>query len=155
MATEGDFLNERNVRVIVLLHPSCSVTRDELLALLSEMGIDSAQVTIIEPADIGECGDIDGTPVIIPLDDGNCSAPELEAVARQCGAAGGRVTVLFSPDCAFEGLHPIADKYGSQCDWSAVRLKGCISGDDDNPRGATGAPTTWSEASEVKCGSKR
>lgn len=155
MATEADLPDEQDNKVIVLLHPNCSVTTDDLLALLSASGIDPAPVTIVEPADVGECGDIDCTPVIIPLDDGICNDPELETVARQCGAAGGRVTVLFSPDCTFQGLHPIADKYGTQCDWSAVRLKTCISGDVEIPHDATATPTAWSEASEVKCGRKR
>jgi hypothetical protein len=151
MATDYEVILGNDGKVIVVLHPACKITRDDILALLGEMGIDSAKVSFVEPDGLAGCGELDGSPVIIPIDNGTCELPELEGVGRQCGTAGGRVIVLFGPDCSYDGLHPIADKYGTQCDWSADRLKGCISGGVDAPRGADGTPADRPTPHEVKC----
>lgn len=151
MATDFEVIPGQDGAVVVVLHPACNIAKEDILALLAEMGIEPAKVSFVQHEEIAECGDLDDTPVIIPVDNGTCELPELEAVGRQCGTAGGRVIVLFGPECGYDGLHPVADKYGTQCDWSAERLKGCVSGGADAPRDSGGAPADRPEAHEVKC----
>ena len=155
MAMGYEVLTGKDKRVVVVLHRTCRIAKEDILALLAETGIDPSDVTFVEPENIADSGELDGTPVIIPIDDGTCELAELEGVGRYCGTSGGRVIVLFGPDCHYDGLHPIADKDGTQCDWSAAHLKGCIAGDEDSPQGPAGTPVDWSAASEVKCRSKR
>jgi len=151
MSSDYQVATTQEGRIIVLLHPDCEIGRDEVLALLRELGVDASTVTFVEPDRIADCGDLEGAPVIIPIDNGSCDIPELENAARYCGDAGGRVAVLFGSGYSYEGLHPIADKYGTQCGWSIDQLRDCVFGDVDAPRDATGRPADRSEAREVKC----
>ncbi len=151
MANEYELIPGKDGVIVVVLHPACKISKEDILALLAEMRIDPANVRFVEPEGVPGCGDLDGTPVVIPVDDGTCDLPEIVGVGRQCGTSGGRVVVLFGPECGYQGLHPVADKYGTQCDWSADRLKGCVSGGADAPRDSGGAPADRSEPHEVKC----
>jgi hypothetical protein len=151
MATGYDVFTVKSGRIVVVLHPTCTISKQDILALLVEGGFDQSVVTFVEPANIIECGDLSGVPVIVPLDDAICDLPELESIGRQCGAADARVVILFGPECSYEGLHPIAEKYGTQCDWSADRIKGCVEGESEAPRDAAGERAQRSEAREVVC----
>ncbi len=151
MAKGYEVLVGKGGRLLVVLHRACQITKGEILALLAEAGIDPATVTFVEPEGVAECGDLGDAAVIIPLDDVACDKPELESVGRQCGTAGARVVVLFGPACSFKGLHPIADRYGTQCDWSAERLNGWIGGEEDVPRDPTGNSAKRPAAREVVC----
>lgn len=150
MATEYQ-LRIDNGQVVVVLDQHCQISRDELLALLAEAGINPDDVIFVEPDALAELGDLAGVPVIIPVDDDTCELPQIETAGRQGGTSGGRVVVLFGPDCQFEGLHPVAANYGTQCHWSPEAVRGCVSGDADQPRDATGKPAEWAGAQEVKC----
>src|SRR5947209_4331871 len=95
-------------RVFVILHPSCAITKKAILALLAELGIDEAAVIFLRPEEMAEyCTDIEDVPVVIPIDQASCDAPELDAAGRQCGQAGGRVIVLFGDGFSHQGLHPV------------------------------------------------
>ena len=155
MAADYEVIPGKDGVVIVVLHRACKIAREDILALLSEAGIDPAKVKFVEPEDVPDCDGLEGATVIIPVDDDTCELPELEDVGRQCGTAGGGVVVLFGPDCGYEGLHPIADKYGTQCDWSPDGLKDSISDGADAPRDSSGRPAERPDAHEVKCGNKR
>ena len=152
MATGYEVLEGKCGRVLVVLHRNCRITKAEILALLTEAGVDPATVTFVEPEGIAKCGDLSDATAIIPLDDAVCDEPELESVGRHCGTAGAEVVVLFGPDCNYKGLHPIAAGYGTQCDWSAERLKGCVAGEGDAPRDPAGKLTERPAPREVKCG---
>lgn len=151
MAEEYNVTLGNDGKVVVMLSPACKVGKEEILALLRELGWDASNVVFVEPDQVGECGDLKKVPVIIPIDEAICDLPELNEAGRQCGNAGGHLIVLFGPGYSYEGLHPIADKYGTQCGWSADQLKDCISGEANPPRDAAGAPAERSEAREVKC----
>jgi hypothetical protein len=140
-------------RVLVVLHPTCAITKEAILALLAEMGIHEKAVIFLSPEDVAEhCTELGNVPVVIPVDQACCDAPELEAAGRQCGQAGGRVMVVFGNNFAYEGLHPIAEKYGNQCGWSASQLEGCANGPKAaSPHSSAGRPITRPEAKQVEC----
>jgi hypothetical protein len=137
--------------LIVVLHPKCKISRDEILALLRGLGFDTSKVAFIEPDQAEQCEGLEGTPVIIPIDETTCRLPELDQAGRHCGQAGGRVIVLFGPDYSHEGLHSIADKYGTQCGWSADQLSVRISGQTDQPCTPTGTSKKRTNAKQVNC----
>lgn len=151
MAIGYEVLTGKNGRIVVVLYPTCTISKADIMALLAEGGLDLTIVEFVEPDNIADCGDLGGTSVIIPLDDAICDRPELESVGRLCGTAGARVVILFGSECSYDGLHPVADKYGTQCDWSADRLKGCVEGKADAPRDPGGKLAERSEAREVIC----
>lgn len=139
-------------RVLVILHPTCAITKEAILALMAEFGIDEAAVVFLLPEEAANCGDIEDVAVVIPIDQANCDAPELEVAGRQCGQAGGRVVILFGEDFPFEGLHPVAEKFGTQCGWSADRLEACLTSPDlAPPRSSGGAPVARPLSEQVKC----
>lgn len=139
-------------RVFVLLHADCRISKKRILALLQEAGIEETDVTFLALAEIDECPDLGHAVVLIPIDAAVCHSPELEDAGRHCGQAGGRVVVLFDSDFPYEGLHPLAEKYGTQCGWSASQLGPCLLGSEPTePRTATGKPAIRPRAGPVKC----
>lgn len=138
-------------RVFVLLHRGCKIAQDKILALLQELGVDASQVTFVEPDQLSDNASLEQACLIIPIDQEPCDLPEVDNAGRTCGQAGGRVVVLFGPDYSHDGLHPIAEKYGTQCGWSADQLKDCIIGGADAPRTASGAPAKRSRVGQVNC----
>src|ERR1700689_5144025 len=93
-------------RVLVILHPSCAISKAAILALLAEVGVNEATVVFLLPEDAANCQGLDEVPVLIPIDQACCDAPELDAAGRQCGQAGGRVIIVFGEAFPFSGLHP-------------------------------------------------
>ena len=88
----------------------------------------------------------------MPIDQACYDAPEIDAAGRQCGQAGGRVIVLFGEAFPYEGLHPVAEKYGTQCGWSSDQLDALIKNPDlTPPRGGDGTPVTRPKSEQVKC----
>lgn len=154
MADDFEVHKMKNGNVIVVLHPTCALTKKAILVLLAELGIDESAVIFLLPTEVSEhSGSIGDLPVVIPVDEASCDLPELEATARQCAQAGGRVIVLFGDDFAYEGLHPIADKYGSQCAWVPSDLQECFKAPvSAAPRASSGKPVARPEANQVKCG---
>jgi hypothetical protein len=139
-------------RVLVILHPACAISKQAILALLAELGIDEATVIFLLPEETANCGDINDVPVVIPIDQASCDAPELDAVGRRCGQAGGRVIILLGEAFPYGGLHPIAEKYGTQCGWSAAQLGACVGRTDlASPRSSGGTPVTRPKSNQVKC----
>jgi hypothetical protein len=138
-------------RVLVILHPSCAISKEAILALLAEVGVDEATVVFLLPEDAANCDSLDEVLVLIPVDQASCDAPELEAAGRQCGQAGGRVIIVFGESFPFEGLHPVADKYGTQCGWSADQLDACVKRPDLTPLSSGGAPVARPKSEQVKC----
>lgn len=140
-------------RVLVILHPSCAITREAILALLAELGVEEAAVLFVSPEEVNEhCPDVDDVPVVIPIDQTICDAPELDAAGRQCGDAGGRVIVVLDDGFRYQGLHPIAENYGTQCGWSAAQLRDCVKNPKSTARDSDGAKVNHPSATQVKCG---
>ena len=153
MADDFEILEMKDGRVLVILHPTCAISKEAILALLAELGVDRVAVTFLLPEEVAEhCTGIDDVPVVIPIDQASCDALELDAAGRQCGQAGGRVIVLFDEGFPYEGLHPIAEKYGTQCGWSAGQLKDCVKDPvTAPPRNSGGTPVARPKSDQVKC----
>lgn len=137
--------------LIVVLHPKCGISREEILALLAGLGLDTSEVAFVEPDQAENCEGLQGVPVLIPIDEMTCNLPELDQAGRHCAQAGGRVIALFGPDYSHDGLHPIADKYGTQCGWAVDQLSVRISGQTDEPCTSTGAIKMRTSAKQVDC----
>ena len=151
MAVDYDVTQGPGGRLFVLLHRGCKVSREEILALLEEAGFDPSKVTFLEVSEDLDCSGFGAASVIIPVDDESGDLPELD----QAGRCSGHVVVLLGPGCSFEGLHPLADKYGRQCGWTPEQLRDCLSSEGDFVRDATGAPADRPKVFEVKCRRKR
>jgi hypothetical protein len=109
-------------------------------------------VVFLLPEEVANCDGIDDVPVVIPIDQASYDAPELDAAGRQCGQAGGRIIILFGEAFPYEGLHPVAEKYGTQCGWSAGQLDACVKSPDlAPPRSSGGTPVTRPKSEQVKC----
>jgi hypothetical protein len=70
---------------------------------------------------------------------------------RHCGQAGGRVILVFGEAFSYEGLHPIADKFGTQCGWSAGLLGACVKSPKSAPLSSKGAQVARPKTEQVKC----
>lgn len=141
-------------KVIVIIRPGAAVDKDAITALLVECGVDPSAISFVEPAEIERCGEIVGVPVIFPVDATTSDAPDLEICAGHCAQAGGTVVVVFDQGFPFEGIHPIAADYGTQCGWSPDQLAPRIAPDADcPPLESSGRPVERSRARQVKCGS--
>ena len=152
MAGDFEVSKGKDGRIFVVFHPGCKIDRDRILELLSEAGIDPALVVFIGPEEICEISELNGVPVVFPLDEGICDATELDEAARHCGQAGGSVIAVFGEGFAYDGLHPIAEKYGTQCGWSAETIKKKVAGDDsEGPTDGTGSKLKRPSAGQVNC----
>ncbi|MGV1683745.1 hypothetical protein [Sphingopyxis sp. NJF-3] len=139
-------------RIFVILHVSCTASRDDILKLLEVAGIERDKVTFLETDDARDFTELDDAVVLIPINGETCDVPELEDVGRQCGQAGGRVVVIFEEGFAFSDLHPIAEKYGTQCSWSGEDLGQCVSGKDpERASDSEGNPVPRSGVKQVNC----
>lgn len=143
---------EKDGRIFVVLAPACQIEKGKILDLLSEFGIDVSAVTFLSPDEVENCSDFEDAPVIFPLDQWTCDLPELDAAGRYCGQVGGRVIVLFDDGFPYAGLHPIAEKYGTQCGWSVDELAPRIlNSEADDPSSGSGTPVARPKAGQVKC----
>jgi len=140
-------------RVIVILHPACAISREAILALLAQLDIEPSSVVFVLSEEAEALGDLQGVPVIFPIDQPICDTPELDLAGRQCAQAGARVIVLLGEDLAYEGLHPIAEKYGTQCGWAADQLDTCLSSHSAPapPKSSSGVLVARSKSQQVKC----
>lgn len=152
MPNDFEIRKTEDGRVLVILHPACAISKEAILALLAELDVDEATVVFLQPQEVANCTGIDDVPVVIPIDQATCDAPELDAAGRQCGQAGGHVIILFGEAFLYEGLHPVAEKYGTQCGWSAAQLHACVKGPDlPPPCSSGGTPVTRPKSNQVKC----
>ena len=154
MADEHMIVRNADGSVMVILHPACGVSREAILELLLEAGVKASAVTFIEPAQAQDVEAGEGPDcIIIPVDQSVSDAPELDEATRRCSQGGGSVVVVFGEGFSPTGLHPIAEKYGTQCGWSARELAPRISGSphDGGPLDASGKSVSRSTTSQVKC----
>ncbi|WP_298330391.1 hypothetical protein [Asticcacaulis sp.] len=154
MPSDFNIYKKSDGRVIVIIHSACAISIETILALLMEAGVDKEKVTFLRPDEVGDCVGIGmaDLPVVIPVDQENCESSELDIAGRLCGQAGGRVIVLFGEAFPYTGLHPIADKYGNQCGWSADELTALLQKPEfAPPRDSSSAPVTRPHPSQVKC----
>jgi hypothetical protein len=152
MSDDFEIRKTEDGRVLVILHPACAISKEAILALLAELGVDEAAVVFLLPEEAASCKGIEDVPVLIPIDQASCDAPELDAAGRQCGQAGGRVIILFGDAFPYGGLHPVAEKYGAQCGWSADQLGACVKSRDLAPAlSSSGTPVIRPKPAQVKC----
>ena len=151
MSSAFETVTLKDGRVLVILHPACGISKEDILALLVELGVNPDLVTFLQPQETVDF-DLDAVPVVIPLDQASCDAPEVEEAGRRSAQAGGRVIVLIGPGFPYTDLHPLAEKYGAQCGWSAAQLGPCMSdAEPPAPRSHDGTPIARPEAGQVKC----
>ncbi len=152
MAEDFGIVEGANGRIFVILDPTCGVEKSRILELLSEMGVDPSAVIFMDPSEACELTDLQDDTILIPLNEETCNAVELDDAARHCGQAGGGVVVVFAAGFPYEGLHPIAEKYGTQCGWSADELNTIIDGEAaDSPTDGTGSRRKRPSAEQVTC----
>lgn len=140
-------------RVVVLIHPNLTIDREKVVALLVECGTDPSNISFVDPAELEHVDDLNGVPIIVPIDKSMCDEPGIEDGARHCAQSGGSVIVVFCEGFEFEGLHPIAADYGTQCGWSPDQLAPRLKPQADcPPLQPSGEPVGRSSARPVKCG---
>lgn len=152
MAEGFEALETQAGRIVVVLHPGCTASREQILDLLEQAGVDRSNVTFVSPEEACELSGLEAATIVIPLNAESCEAPELENAGRHCGQAGGNVVVIIEGGFGYPGLHPIAEKYGTQCSWSADDLERCISSEGEaEPRDSEGKPVSRSSGKQVNC----
>jgi len=142
----------KNGQVFVILHHDCKISKQEIMELLSNSGVSAELISFLTLEEADSVEKLDNVPIIIPLDITVCDLPELENAARSCGSAGGQVITVFGPNFSYDGLHPIAEKYGNQCGWASDDLATCISGNkSEKPKSSTGDDVGRGKKSQVDC----
>ncbi len=139
-------------KVIVVILKECKISKEAIIELLRLAGIAEANIEFFDEDTLQECPDLSDTNVIIPISSEVCELPTLDEVGRHLANAGGRVVALLGDGFAYEGLHSIAEKYGTQVGWSPLRLKECISSSEPiEPTGPFGAPVRRPKGRQVDC----
>lgn len=154
MSTGFEVKKTKGGKVAVILHPKCKIAKSAILELLAKAGIRQEDVIFVRPEDVGSLGEIADLRILIPIDEVVCSDEALVAVGRQCagGTISARVIVLIGPGFEYQKLHPIAEGYGTQCDWSAERLKECLDASvTPEPRRSDGATISRPRGKQVDC----
>lgn len=139
-------------RVVVILHPICKISREEIIKLLEAAGVDVSIVEFIEPGLIENCEELSGVPIIIPVDDENLDDKTLEQAAGFCATIGGGIIVLCGDEVDDTKLHPIARMYGTQIGWSPENMSGCLTNPKQaNPKDSTGETIVRPKSNPVRC----
>jgi hypothetical protein len=141
-------------RVLVLRHPDCTIPQDAILDLLRSAGVDVITVLFAELTTILD-NDIDpnNDRCLIPIDAKVCEDPSILDAGRQCAQSGCPVVVVFAEGFEYQGLHPVANGYGTQCGWSADDLRDRLTGliETATPVDAFGSAIKREDVNQVKC----
>lgn len=152
MAKEYEVKMHSDGRIIVILHEECNISREEILSLIREAGLDLQRVIFLTPEDALSCETLENASVIIPLDSETCNAADLESAAQHCVNAGARIIAVFGPGFSYTALHPIADKYGTQCGWSSSALSSrIVESNTDHPLDSTDSKLKRADSKQVIC----
>jgi len=139
-------------KVIVVILKECKIGKEAIIELLRLAGIAEANIEFFNEDTLLECPDLSDTAVIIPISSEVCELSTLDDVGRHLANAGGRVVALIGDGFDYEGLHPIAEKYGTQVGWSPLRIKECISSSKPiEPTDPAGKPITRPKGRQVDC----
>jgi len=140
-------------RILVIIHPNCQITHAEIEKLLVLAGIN---LDCVEFIPIGEVDTLEkleeGTPIIIPVDQGLVDDSSIQESAMVCANIKGQVISIFGPGVSFEGLTNVADNYGTQISWNPQTLNICIvSPDKASPTDSSGKKKKRTKAGQVNC----
>lgn len=139
-------------RMFLVLLAGCGVEKETVLALLVQAGLAVEDVEIIALDDLLQRDDIDDAVVLVPVDAAVCDAPELDQLGRQCGSAGADFVILLAPEFHFPRLHPVTEKWGTQCGWSVRDLAACLpQGGTAPPRSSSGTRLRQSQHRSTRC----
>lgn len=139
-------------KVVVFVRRGCSVNEAEIKKLLSDAGLDQEDFVIEhDDSHITELDPI-GLTLVVMIDKHVCDDEELEAITRKLSSAGSTVIAVFADDFEYQGMHPIAEKYGTQCAWSPTELAEKISATTQStPTDTTGSRVRRADAKQVDC----
>lgn len=153
MADDFEIFEDGRGSVLVMLHPDAAISREEIIKLLVQAGVDPDAIAFVEPNDVDEA-DAEGRCVVIPIDRNVADAPELVEAARGCAQSASGVVVVFGAGFEHPGLHPIAAGYGTQCGWSPTELQPCLKQDEGSglaPTDSGGDAVDRPRPSQVNC----
>ena len=137
---------------VIVVREGCAVSEEHVQKLLSDAGLDLADFAI---EDDDSClTELDPTdlPVVVVIDETVCDDEELEVIARRFASAGASIIAVFARQFEYEGMHPIAEKYGTQCAWSPMELAEKIKNPQQSaPTDTTGSHVERARAKQVNC----
>lgn len=140
-------------RILVIIHPICSITRAQLDQILVESGVDLSCVEYITVENVDALPVLpDGTPVIFPVDQNLIDDEELQRAAMACANIKGHVISIYGPDVSFDNLSKIGDNYGQQIMWNSKPLNRClVNPGKTTPTDSFGNERNRSRAEQVGC----
>ena len=152
MSGEYKIFMEQGGKIIVVLHPTCKITKAEILALLVECSFEEKDIFFMQSDMVKSEYNFDDQIVILPIDENIYENPDLELVARNCANGGATVVTVLGSGISYDGLHPIADKYGPQSNWSSEQLQSCIGTPlITTPKSSSGGEIQRGDKDPVKC----
>ena len=139
-------------RMIVTLPNDTETTLKEFEQLLSETDLEVDELVECALAEeLNEDMLKDATMVVI-LDNPSETDSDVEDFARKCANTGAPVVVLLGPNTNFEGIHPIADSFGTQCPWTPEQLLNKVSKPlESKPTDRKGTERANSKPKPVPC----
>lgn len=142
----------RKSKVAVFVRSGCSVNEADIKRLLSDAGLDQEDFVIEhDDSHITELDPI-GLTLLVVIDEHVCDDKELEAITRKFSSASSTVIAVFADDFEYQGMHPIAEKYGTQCAWSPTELAEKINAPTQSPpTDTTGSRVRRADAKQVDC----
>lgn len=119
---------ENGGKCFVLMSHMCRISRADILELLAACGIDETSVVFVEPDSINGIADLDGAPVVVPIDDKCFDDAALETAGDQCSDRASVVVAIMAPSVSSGLIHPIGEDSGQQTSWNASSLIACLTG---------------------------
>lgn len=138
--------------LVIFNQKDCNVSDEELEELIDQLEAEIDKPTIItDEQQLDEVMSSDCTLIVI-VDHTNCESDDLDRLVMRFASNGSNVILVFAKNFEYEGLHPIAEKYGTQCGWSSSELSEKI--DDpisSEPTDSSTAAAKRKDASQVSC----
>ena len=142
----------KNARIVIVRRIGCKISAESIQNLLDKTGASFADIIFVE--DVSELDDLElaDSVVLILIDQDGLDDPVNDEVAGTCIDQGADVIAVFGDGVAYQGMHPIAEKCGNQCTWSAEDLLDKICNPKTaKPTAPTGAKPERDREKPVKC----
>lgn len=152
MSEDYKVFKQAGGKITIVLHPTCEITKEDILILLGKCGFKEKDIFFILSDDLNSEYEFNDQTIILPLDENVHDNPELEQTAMHCANGGGTLVTLLGTAVSYDGLHPIAEKYGTQCNWDAVELKAFVTSPLTTvPISSSGVEIQRGDKDPVKC----
>lgn len=142
----------KKTKVVIFVHEDSEVADEEVMQLLDQLEIQIENPVIVNNEEQLADAMSPESILIVIIDHVTCESEDIDGMVMRVASNSADVILVFANNFEYEGLHPIAEKYGTQCGWSPIELSEKI-GDPVSsiPTDSSAAAATRKDPKQVSC----